>query len=68
MKTLEQLLEMKVETRNGIKFTPDFRIAVQENKRGCTHIIIHPAGHNGDTLDFLVKGNALTPFPSVRRM
>jgi len=62
VKTLENLLAMKVRTRNDIEFTPDFRVAVQGPKEGGTHIIIHPSGHNGDILDFIVKGNELIPF------
>ncbi len=61
MKTLEQLLKTPAQMRNGVRFIPDFRVAVQEETRDGVHIIIHPSGHNGDTLDFRVKGNNLHP-------
>ena len=65
MKTLQQLLEMKVksEDMNGeeIEITPDFRMAVQGIHEEGIHVIVHPMGHNGDTLDLLVKGNCLSP-------
>lgn len=62
MRTLEQLIQLKIKSRNGTEFTPDFRISVQDKKESGTHIIVHPLGHAGDTLDFLVTGNKLTPF------
>jgi hypothetical protein len=62
MKTLEELLKTKVRLRNDSEFTPDFRIAVQTAKDGGQHIIVHPWGHSGDTLAFVVKGNELTPY------
>lgn len=65
MKTLQELLEIKVQSEglNGpVEITPDFRVAVQGvTESGGIHIIIHPSGHNGDTLDFTVKGNTLIP-------
>lgn len=61
MKTLQELLEMKVDDLGAV-FTPDFRVAVQgEGPGGGIHIIIHPMGYDGDTLDFVVVGNELTP-------
>ena len=62
MKTLEQLFKMKLKTRNDIEFVPDFRIAVQSEKESGLHIIVHPLGHDGDTLDFIVQGNKLIPY------
>ena len=66
MKTLEELLRMRIRTRNGIEFTPDFRLAVQSEKEGGTHVIVHPLGHDGDTLDFIVKGNELQLYRGAR--
>lgn len=65
MKTLEELLKMKVTTtasdgNTTPEFSPDFRLAVQNIHHDGVHIIIHPFGHNGDTLDFFVRGNQLS--------
>ena len=65
MKTLQELLEMKVTTTNldgatSPEFSPDFRVAVQAIHEDGVHIIVHPMNHNGDTLDFLVRGNILS--------
>lgn len=63
MKTLEQLLKTKmpVTDKDGhaIEVTPTFRVAVQGERNGGTHIIVHPAECSGDTLDFVVRGNEL---------
>jgi len=64
MSTLEQLLNMKVRAdtmQNGkeVFITPDFRITVQKKTLDGIHIIIHPMGHNGETLDFIVRDNTL---------
>lgn len=60
----DELLEMKVigqdKDGNDIELSPEFRIAIQGKKMGGIHIIVHPIGHNGDTLDFIVKGNTFT--------
>ena len=65
MKTLEELLTTTVEARdkdkNPIKIIPEFRVAVQGTFQDGVKIIIHPIGYNGETLDFLVKGNTLEP-------
>ena len=58
--TLEELLNTKVVDDNKIEFTPDFRVSVQNETEEGIHIIIHPYGYNGETLDFYVKGNTLT--------
>jgi len=65
MKTLQELLEMKVTTKNNEgdtspEFSPDFLVAVQAIHEDGVHIIIHPMDHNGDTLDFIVRGNIMT--------
>ena len=65
MKTIEELLQTKVTTKNGIEFTPDFRVSVQSKKDNGIHIMVHPFGHDGDTLDFIVKGNEITPCRSM---
>ena len=61
--TLEDLLCMRVETDNGVKYTPDFRVAVQEVLPDGVRIIVHALGHNSSTLDFVVKGNVLSHIP-----
>lgn len=65
MKTLQELLEMKVQiegTNGPVEITPNFRVAVQGiTESGGIHIIIHPSGYDGETLDFTVKGNTLIP-------
>ena len=66
--SLEQLLSTKVtaKTKEGvdIEISPEFIVKVQslEGKGDFkgVHMMIHPSGHNGDTLDFLVNGNELT--------
>lgn len=65
MKTLEELLRMKVtiNTTDGNttpEFSPDFRVAVQNIHHDGVHIIVHPLGHNGETLDLFVRGNQLS--------
>ena len=61
--TLESLLRMLVPAKdkdgNDIEISPEFRVAVQHIKDDGVHIIIHPNGYSGDTLDFLVSGNEL---------
>ena len=65
MKTLEELLNTTVEARDKdkrpIKIIPEFRVAVQGTFLDGVKIIIHPIGYNGETLDFLVKGNTIEP-------
>lgn len=65
MKTLSELLSMKVQSEdkdgNPVAVSPDFRIAVQEEVPGAgVRVIVHPQGHNGDTLDLWIKGNTVT--------
>lgn len=63
--TLQKLLETLVEGAdkdgNPVQYSPDFRVAVQQVKDGGLHFIIHPQDHNGETLDFIVRGNELEP-------
>ena len=64
--TLEDLLKMQIDgisrvTNKPIKYSPDFRIAVQGERDGGIHIIVHAQDHDSDTLDFIVNGNELTP-------
>ena len=66
MKTLEELLRTKVIHRREsdgqeVEITPEYRVAVQGDVDNTVHIIIHPLGYHGDTLDFYVTGNELTP-------
>lgn len=65
MKTLQELLEMKVTTKNSEgdtfpEFSPDFRVAVQAIHEDGVHVIIHPMSHNGETLDLMVRGNTIS--------
>ena len=72
MKTLQELLEMKVTTTNidgdtyidggdtSPEFSPDFRVAVQAIHEDGVHVIIHPMNHNGETLDLMVRGNTIS--------
>lgn len=62
--TLEKLLRMEIEGKNSItgenvKFTPEFRVAVQKKTNEGVHFIIHANGHNSETLDFFVSENEL---------
>lgn len=65
--TLEDLLRMTVPVGpgcvapEGTPMSPDFRVAVQHIGGDGVHIIVHPMGHNGETLDFVVSGNKLEP-------
>ena len=61
MRNLETLLRTKVRMRNGVKFSPDFRIAVQKESEEGVTILVHPLGHNGKAEDFLIKGNEVIP-------
>jgi hypothetical protein len=62
---LEELLRTKVKSEgiNGVvEISPDFRVAVQainDIEESGVRIIIHPYSHNGETLDFIAKGNTL---------
>lgn len=66
-RTLESLLKMQVfvekPTMPGVPIatTPHFRVSVQGPRDGGTHFIIHADGYNSDTLDFVAKGNTITP-------
>lgn len=65
---LEDLLRTKIQakTKEGkeIEISPEFLVKVQSLEGNGefkgVHIMIHPNGHNGETLDFLVNGNKLT--------
>lgn len=63
---LEKLLRMTVPVGPGCvapedtPMSPDFRVSVQNIADDHVHFIIHADGHNSDTLDFRVSGNALT--------
>jgi hypothetical protein len=39
----------------------DFNIRAYYNAKDEITFYIHPRNHNGDTLDFIVKGNELKP-------
>jgi len=62
--TLEDLLRMKVDgfravDNKKINVTPDFRVAVQRVTDQGVHFIIHAAGFDSETLDFVAVGNTL---------
>ncbi len=62
---LEDMLRMKVsstltEQYGAIgKFTPDFRVAVQEVNDEGVRVIIHASGYDSDTFDLLIKSNSI---------
>lgn len=67
--TLERLLRMTVPIPEGTvgapgQMPPDFRVAVQRVDEGGVHFVIHPNGHDGETLDFVASGNTLTQIPN----
>lgn len=57
--TLEQLLRMQVKYPNGNYGSPEFRVAVQGERDGGVHFIIHASGHDSETLDLVAVGNEL---------
>jgi len=63
--TLEQLLRMKVESENWknekVIISPEFTISVQEIIDNKVRIIVRPSNYGGETLDFWVEDNILTP-------
>lgn len=64
--TLEQLLRMTVPVGpgcvapEGTPMTPEFRVAVQHVAADGVYFIVHLNGHNGETLDFVARGNEIT--------
>ena len=58
MKTFEQYLTDAAS--NGVI---DFRIRTLENGDGGLDFYIHPVNQDGDTGDFEVLGNSVTPLP-----
>lgn len=67
MKTLEDLLRMKVQI-NGSKASPDFRVAVQCESESGVQVIVHALGHNSDTLALLVHGDEITKLDFGRQV
>lgn len=62
--TLEELLRVTVDVyspvqKKNVEVLPDHIVSVQSFKDGGVHFIIHPNGYDGETLDFIVKGNIL---------
>lgn len=62
---LQDLLEMTV-TSHGVdhmpvEVPPEFIVKVQEKTPRGVRIIIHADGHNSETLDYWVIGDALRP-------
>ena len=60
MKTLEQYLRESYEAG-----AIDHAIRCEVREGGQVKFYIHPEGADGDTLDFVVTGNALGPDPLV---
>lgn len=63
--TLEGLLRTKLETKNGgtgepVSVPHSFVVGIQHEDEDGVHFIIHPLGHSGETLDFVVAGDELT--------
>lgn len=56
MKNLQQYFQENWD-RNVI----DHALRAQPTEDGRIHFYVHPDGHDGDTLDFIVEGNQLTP-------
>lgn len=62
MITLSELLDMEIDSISPvsgepIKYSPEFRIAIQSKTEDGIHIIVHAIGHNSDTLDLIVNGD-----------
>ncbi|WP_421921625.1 hypothetical protein [Marinobacter salarius] len=62
--TLEEQLKTKKIVRSPVteqevSVPLSFIVDVQEEREDGVHFIIHPLGHSGDTLDFVVNGNDL---------
>lgn len=60
MKTLEEYLRENIEAGNI-----DHAIRAQIEADGVVTFYIHPAGEDGDTLDYEVRGDGLWPNPRV---
>jgi len=56
--TLEQLIRECPEEWGIVG--SEYRIAVQDDEGGRLHILVHPYGRSGETVDFTVNGNELT--------
>lgn len=63
--TLQDLLKMKVKVGDSDNCSPDFRIAVQriDGPGGSTHVIIHAASHDSETIDLWVRGDKVYRSP-----
>jgi len=64
--TLEELLRTKVKSYSAVmekevEVSPSFIVDVMHEREDGVHFIIHPFNNNGETLDFVVKGNELKP-------
>jgi len=61
--TLEDLLRTTYTdrsiSRKDVTVTPDFRVAVQRVTPSGVHFIIHAAGYDSDTLDFVAVDDSL---------
>lgn len=63
MKTLETYLKENFE-----KNISEHSVGVFSAENGEVRFYIHPQGKNGDTLDFIAKGNAMEPVRNPRHL
>lgn len=64
MTTLEDLIRQhawRSDNDNRPNRTNEFRLSAFSIDGDGVHIYIHPMNANGDTLDYMVNGNILTP-------
>lgn len=64
--TLEDLLRTKKKgvspvSKKEVEVPLTFVVDIGQEREDGVHFYIHPAHENGETLDFIVKGNELTP-------
>lgn len=64
--TLEEQLKTKKTVKSPVtgeevSVPLSFIVDVQQQREDGVHFIIHPLDQSGETLDFVVKGNELTP-------
>jgi hypothetical protein len=59
-KTLEQMIRDNADIKGNAQGT-EFILTVSRDYKGKLEIYIHPSNKDGDTVDFYVKDNNLTP-------
>ena len=60
MKTLEHLCRMKIK-KEGLEYSPDFRMVVKSESADEVRVMIHPRGVRDNVYDFVLKGNEAKP-------